>query len=103
MSPAQGGPGRREQPGVDTVQSFQEPRELLQRGPSLVSHVRCVSRAPTRSVQKSLLTMEIVLGEHWDGGEGELENRRDLGTEKKGFKIVQEAEGWGVWRQGREN
>lgn len=56
----------------------------------------CVSRAPTGSVPKSLLTVEIVLEEHWDGGEGGLENRRDLGTGKKGVKIAQEAEGWGV-------
>lgn len=63
----------------------------------------CVSRALTGSVQKSLLTMEIVLGEHWDGGRDRLENRRDLETGKKVMKIVQEAEGWKVWRQGRQS
>lgn len=48
-----GGPGRREQPRVDTGVT-REPRGLLQRGPSLVSPVGCVSRAPTGSVPKSL-------------------------------------------------
>lgn len=97
-----GEPGRQEQFGVWTVIP-EEPRELLHCGLSLVSHVGCVSRAPTGFVQKSLLTMEIVLGEHWDGGGGRLENRRDLETGKKVMKIVQEADGWKVWRQGRQS
>lgn len=44
------GPGRQEQFGVWTVIP-EEPRELLHRGLSLASHVGCVSRAPTGSVQ----------------------------------------------------